>query len=191
MSEKANLAETLESFVPPRYRVEDEASVKTLSEEIRALAREKNALIIAHSYQLPEVQDVAHYVGDSLGLAQQAQKSDHERIIFCGVNFMAECFNEDLLDQIFNGREVLDHFIRGASHETVVPLDDSISCLPVSLLQEFNDLLVRQEGNTTSDAHLHGTFLRSPLIATHNSRYINRRIREVTSTRGFAYRITC
>jgi quinolinate synthase len=90
MSEKANLAETLESFVPPRYRVEDEASVKTLSEEIRALAREKNALIIAHSYQLPEVQEVAHYVGDSLGLAQQAQKSDQERIIFCGVNFMAE-----------------------------------------------------------------------------------------------------
>ncbi len=58
--------------------------------EVRALADERKAVILAHNYQVPEVQDVAHYVGDSLGLSRQAAASDGEAIVFCGVHFMAE-----------------------------------------------------------------------------------------------------
>ena len=62
----------------------------TLQDEIRALARERGAVIIAHNYQRPEVQDLADYVGDSLGLSRLAAATDAEVIVFCGVHFMAE-----------------------------------------------------------------------------------------------------
>jgi quinolinate synthase len=65
-------------------------NIPALQEEIRALARERDALILAHNYQLPEVQDVADYVGDSLGLSQRAAAAEAETIVFCGVHFMAE-----------------------------------------------------------------------------------------------------
>ena len=61
-----------------------------LKEEVRALAEERDAVILAHNYQVPEVQDVAHFVGDSLGLSRQAAQADAEVIAFCGVHFMAE-----------------------------------------------------------------------------------------------------
>ncbi|MGI8610113.1 MAG: quinolinate synthase NadA [Candidatus Dormibacteria bacterium] len=66
------------------------ASIRRLSGEIREMARAKNAVVLAHNYQVAEVQDVADYVGDSLGLSQQAAKTGADVIVFCGVHFMAE-----------------------------------------------------------------------------------------------------
>ena len=64
--------------------------VAQLQGEIKALARERNAVVLAHNYERAEVQDVADYVGDSLGLSREAAKTDAEVIVFCGVHFMAE-----------------------------------------------------------------------------------------------------
>jgi len=64
--------------------------VAALQAEVRALAAERDAVILAHNYQLPEIQDVADYVGDSLGLSRQAAASPASVIAFCGVHFMAE-----------------------------------------------------------------------------------------------------
>ena len=66
------------------------AQLDALSRDILALKRQLNAVILAHNYQLAEIQDVADYVGDSLGLAQQAAKTSADVIVFCGVHFMAE-----------------------------------------------------------------------------------------------------
>jgi quinolinate synthase len=67
-----------------------EPEIEALHQDIRALAAERNAVILAHNYQRPEVQDVADYVGDSLGLSREAQRTDADMIVFAGVHFMAE-----------------------------------------------------------------------------------------------------
>jgi quinolinate synthase len=64
--------------------------IRDLSTEVRELARQRDAVILAHHYQVPEVQDVADYVGDSLGLSRKAASTDNAVIAFCGVHFMAE-----------------------------------------------------------------------------------------------------
>jgi quinolinate synthase len=71
---------------PPLTRAE----IDSLSAEIRELATARDAVILAHNYQVPEVQDIAHFVGDSLGLSQQAAAAPEQTIVFCGVHFMAE-----------------------------------------------------------------------------------------------------
>jgi quinolinate synthase len=80
----------LPTLTPVAAPALDAGEIARLQDEVRALAEERNAVILAHNYQVPEVQDVADFVGDSLGLSRQAADAAADVIAFCGVHFMAE-----------------------------------------------------------------------------------------------------
>jgi quinolinate synthase len=80
----------LPTLSPTAERPLSAEQIARLQDDVRALAEERNAVILAHNYQVPEVQDVADFVGDSLGLSRRAAATDADVIAFCGVHFMAE-----------------------------------------------------------------------------------------------------
>src|SRR5213079_738706 len=82
--------DTAPAGVPIQLPMAVDEDTRALQREVRELARQRNAVILAHNYQVPEVQDVADYVGDSLGLSRQAAQAGADTIAFCGVHFMAE-----------------------------------------------------------------------------------------------------
>jgi len=110
---------TTDPVIPDLRAPRPGSQIAPLAREIRDLKRQLHAVILAHNYQVPEIQDVADYVGDSLGLARQAAKTDAEVIVFCGVHFMAETA------KILNPRKivVLPDKDAGCSLEESCPAD--------------------------------------------------------------------
>src|SRR3954451_18049199 len=89
-SGKGGLMQELPTIQPTFGPELSPEEIAEISGEVRALAEQRNAVILAHNYELPEIQDVADYRGDSLGLSRQAAAIDAEAIAFCGVHSMAE-----------------------------------------------------------------------------------------------------
>jgi quinolinate synthase len=111
-------------------------------DEILKLKKEKNALILAHYYQIPEIQDIADYVGDSLGLAQKAAEANADIIIFAGVHFMAE--TAKILNP--DSKVLLPDLEAGCSLADSAPLDKFIE-----FKQQYPDHIVVSYINTTAE----------------------------------------
>ena len=110
-------------------------------EEVLKIKKEKNATLLAHYYQVPEIQDIADYVGDSLGLAQKAKETDSELIVFAGVHFMAE--TAKMLNP--HTKVVLPDLEAGCSLADSCPLDKF-----VEFKEKYPDHIVISYINTTA-----------------------------------------
>lgn len=117
-----------------------------LAREIFTLKKQLNAIILAHNYQVGEIQDVADYVGDSLGLAQQAARTSADVIVFCGVHFMAE--TAKLLNP---GRTVLIPDLRAGCSLADSVDADALEDRKAELLKLYPDLQVACYVNTTAE----------------------------------------
>ncbi len=116
--------------------------IKDLQQKVRDLARQKNAVILAHYYQRPEVQDVADFVGDSLDLSRKAANTDADIIVFCGVRFMCETA------KILSPRKKVLH----PNPESGCPMADMVSAQQVRKLRtEHPDAEFVAYINTTAD----------------------------------------
>lgn len=125
-----------------QLRKEDTRSVQELQREIRRLAEEKKAVILAHYYQRPEVQEIADFVGDSLELSRKAAQTDAEIIVFCGVRFMCETA------KILNPTRKVLH----PNPESGCPMADMITPQQVMALKEKHpDAMVVSYVNTTAE----------------------------------------
>jgi len=115
---------------------------ENLIKKVKELKNKKDAIILAHNYQLPVIQDIADFVGDSLDLAQKATKVSSKHIIFCGVNFMAESA------KILNPDKVVIHPVL----ESRCPMADMVDVESLSWLQEdHSDAVTVAYVNTTAD----------------------------------------
>ena len=132
-----------ETIAPAAGQYHSDLPAEELIAQISHLRREKNAVILAHNYQIPPIQDLADFTGDSLGLSVEAAKTDAERIVFCGVHFMAE--SAKILSP---GKQVfLPHLGAGCS------LADSIT--PESL-DDWESRLSRSHGGDVCQLHGRG-----------------------------------
>jgi quinolinate synthase len=111
------------------------------NKEIKKLKKEKDAIILAHYYQIPEIQDLADYIGDSLGLAQKASETKAKLIVFAGVHFMAE--TAKMLNP--DSKVVLPDLEAGCSLADSCPLDDFIA-----FKEKYPDHIVISYINTTA-----------------------------------------
>jgi len=110
--------------------------------KVQKLKDKKNAIILAHNYQLPEIQDIADFVGDSLDLAQKATKTSADYIVFCGVNFMAESA------KILNPDKIVIH----PDLNSRCPMADMVDVESLSWLQKDHpDAVTVAYVNTTAD----------------------------------------